>query len=632
MAFTGFLRVELTGSDVMLPDNVASIILQIVSDKFYIEIISPENKSYESLDRRINEIDLNVSSNYKASNWAYKLTRACNGQVIENGFASGPSDSINISINVFQNSNKLEVWAEKDEETARDEVTFAVKSMPASPEINAKSVLYACENERLDYWFNTSDFNEDNTIAALNDFDRAGFLFIFPGSRKCEMTGNELISSDINKNIAKGGPYSIIIEASDGALAAGKQIRIETIEINNYPLIPELKEQTVWVNDSLYLKIDASDLESKVLNFNVSIINQAEESIKLFNISSIGIINYTANDSQAGIYNVIVCVNDTGLLNLHENASLCNEDGKSKSSCKNFELTVTNENRKPNISDYGNSKTNKELNLSIDDGEEVKFNATAIDPDRTIPGIYWYLDDIEKEYMPGDINLEKAFSEFIYKGVRGEHNITAVASDGELNDSITWNIIVNSKPAQPQTGGGGGGGTACSPKWVCHDWRECQKLENSNIIDKDNFKRISDRCNFLLWKENCGFQIRECLDLNNCSSKVLMPENLQGCYYTPNPGCDDKIKNCHDGRCELLVDCGGPCLPCPSCDDGKRNQNEEGVDCGGPCSPCPEKPEVPKNWPIYLLSAIALLIAIAAIISLIRLVQIRHKYQRIKEQ
>jgi hypothetical protein len=38
-----------------------------------------------------------------------------------------------------------------------------------------------------------------------------------------------------------------------------------------------------------------------------------------------------------------------------------------------------------------------------------------------------------------------------------------------------------------------------------------------------------------------------------------------------------------------MIDCGGPCDPCPTCDDSIRNQGEEGVDCGGPCPPCPEK-------------------------------------------
>jgi len=59
--------------------------------------------------------------------------------------------------------------------------------------------------------------------------------------------------------------------------------------------------------------------------------------------------------------------------------------------------------------------------------------------------------------------------------------------------------------------------------------------------------------------------------------------------YGPNrtKTCYDGIRNCHHGSCESGIDCGGPCLPCPSCFDGIQNQGEEGVDCGGPCPPCP---------------------------------------------
>ncbi|MFH1126028.1 MAG: hypothetical protein V1703_02790, partial [Candidatus Altiarchaeota archaeon] len=37
-------------------------------------------------------------------------------------------------------------------------------------------------------------------------------------------------------------------------------------------------------------------------------------------------------------------------------------------------------------------------------------------------------------------------------------------------------------------------------------------------------------------------------------------------------------------------DCGGPCEPCATCDDGLQNQGERGIDCGGPCELCPIKP------------------------------------------
>ncbi len=57
------------------------------------------------------------------------------------------------------------------------------------------------------------------------------------------------------------------------------------------------------------------------------------------------------------------------------------------------------------------------------------------------------------------------------------------------------------------------------------------------------------------------------------------------------PNCDPCL-TCNDGiqnQGETGIDCGGPnCDPCPTCDDGIRNQGEYRVDCGGPnCDPCP---------------------------------------------
>lgn len=35
------------------------------------------------------------------------------------------------------------------------------------------------------------------------------------------------------------------------------------------------------------------------------------------------------------------------------------------------------------------------------------------------------------------------------------------------------------------------------------------------------------------------------------------------CRLLPPPSCEDGIRNCHHGSCELLIDCGGVCNPCP---------------------------------------------------------------------
>ncbi len=114
--------------------------------------------------------------------------------------------------------------------------------------------------------------------------------------------------------------------------------------------------------------------------------------------------------------------------------------------------------------------------------------------------------------------------------------------------------------------------------------------------------------------EKCGFQTRDCFDVNNCNSTKEEPVALQVCLYTEDPACYDGIKNCHDGSCEILVDCGGPCPPCPTCSDGIRNQGEENIDCGGPCPACiPEKPLVKKSYRYILIVAIILLLIIIAL-------------------
>lgn len=73
--------------------------------------------------------------------------------------------------------------------------------------------------------------------------------------------------------------------------------------------------------------------------------------------------------------------------------------------------------------------------------------------------------------------------------------------------------------------------------------------------------------------------------------------------------CYDGVKNCHSGKCEAGIDCGGPCSLCywqvektkekpdkkkqekikvslATCDDGILNGLEAGVDCGGSCKEC----------------------------------------------
>ncbi|MFC1741683.1 Ig-like domain-containing protein [Nanoarchaeota archaeon] len=114
---------------------------------------------------------------------------------------------------------------------------------------------------------------------------------------------------------------------------------------------------------------------------------------------------------------------------------------------------------------------------------------------------------------------------------------------------ITFRPLAPSPPIPSGGGGGGGGGGAvnitpeeeCEEDWVCANWGPC-------LIT--------------------SYQFRECRDRNDCGTNDDMPETARDCLYRPT--CRDRVRN----QGEEKVDCGGPCPPCASCNDGILNQQE----------------------------------------------------------
>jgi hypothetical protein len=285
----------------------------------------------------------------------------------------------------------------------------------------------------------------------------------------------------------------------------------------------------------------------------------------------------------------------------------------------NFELTVTNLNRAPLIVTH--FPDNFSFNALA--SENLYFNISDYDPDGTTPDTYWYVDDVLKEY-----DNHSFFDEFIFNfgcGVSGEHYIKTKITDGELNNSMQWNVTlegfvcsVGGGGAGGGGGGGGGGGPICIPLWACNSWEQCSltqdALQSGELVGED-YRIVSQDCSLSNFGDDvCGYQERSCFDLADCNRTNNKPAGLQSCYYTVNPTCEDKIKNCHDGECEFLVDCGGPCGPCPTCSDGIQNQGEGAVDCGGPCpNICPiEIPQKSEGLSVFFsIFFVSLLVGLA---------------------
>ncbi|MDD5193994.1 MAG: hypothetical protein PHF67_05450, partial [Candidatus Nanoarchaeia archaeon] len=164
--------------------------------------------------------------------------------------------------------------------------------------------------------------------------------------------------------------------------------------------------------------------------------------------------------------------------------------------------------------------------------------------------------------------------------------------DGNVNNGDGCSADCKTETTTPGNGKGGGGGgggggeTKCKENWVCFDWSLCKKLSDAGEeLDNDNKNYIGNRCNlFSLDEDSCGFRIRFCEDLNDCSTTLTKPETLESCYYIYQPNCNDGVKN----------------------------QDEVGMDCGGACEPC-ELPKIelkPSYWWIFILLILVCLLIV----------------------
>jgi hypothetical protein len=329
--------------------------------------------------------------------------------------------------------------------------------------------LSVCENDNLFYLFYATDLDGNALTGTINP-QNPFFLFWMAQSSPNNNTF-AIVSGRLDKSKVGGANvgfklYPETISVSDGYSTScctdSKKINITVIEINNAPSVENIGVHTVWNNgdnSTFYKAWSVSDIESGwgygSLFFNITILNSTGSIVNLFNISSAGIINFTADNQTAlGVYNVSVCVNDTGLTNVHPKIfEYCGQNGEAISICNNFSLTVTNQNRQPEFLNYypGN------LSPIFSEVSDLYFNITTYDPDKTIPDVYWYVDGNLQQYHSG-----LSFDEFKYNlacGTSGILHVESVITDGLLNNSLIWNVTY-STPAcpNPSTGGGSGGG------------------------------------------------------------------------------------------------------------------------------------------------------------------------------
>lgn len=629
-------------SPVTLRAIFGNINLYISSGGPTIFIHSPLNTTYTFAIGSNYTLDLNVSTpSLNVSVWWFTLEDLFHNTILNQSQIFTP----NISFNAARRSNKLTVYANDTfGEIGSKSVIFYVAVPNSAPLLgNVSRQLYACENGALNYRFNATDVDEESltvSVAPTTPF------FVFPSS----FSGLTFVESDLfSGTLTKAdiGNYTRTLSVSDGNLSDSKEVNITVIEINNAPSMDNIGVQTVYTsgqNSTFYKQVMVTDTENGNstggnISFNISF----NQGVVIFNISTTGVMNYTGNSSHVGVHNITVCATDRTLSFIHPNISLCGVTGLNITVCNNFTLTVTDQNRDPTIIDYYPTETifNDTANYSF------IFNVTTFDPDLTIPDVYWYLNGQAIQYNAGNTTTWLGYNWNC--GVDGLQRFKAEVTDGLVNDSVSWNITLTgiacpSSAPGTSVGAGAAGGAQCISRWGCNDWQVCQNAKTSlevGILSGEDYRTISETCSTNSQSDaECGYQTRSCFDNSYCNVSRFQPPSVQTCLYTVNPSCVDGLKNCHDGSCELLVDCGGPCGVCPSCSDGIQNQGELDVDCGGPCPfQCPsETPFLGISiwrtiivWLFWLLLLILLIILIRKIIKLIHVHSEMQRVKRIQE-
>ncbi|MFH1521792.1 MAG: hypothetical protein ABIF18_02425 [archaeon] len=594
-----------------------------------ITIYSPLNQSYDFEKGVEYIIALNVSASDLVENWMYSLYDLRNGVYAEEDTPFSPNSSI-IAVRweniLIVKAHQVDAgWIEKN-------VTFYVNINNSEPELgDIPDEIFGCEGESFLYYYNATDADREALTSSISYPNP--FFERYVSYDDNVTTFFKIISGKLDKDNAGGvggisKTYERTISVWDELLDVDSaDVNITIIEINNVPVINNgLGAQTVYLqgdNSTFYHQVDVTDIEDGgtedgSLEFNLSF----EGISNVFEIDSLtGIMNYTPTmEDNGSVFSLTVCVEDNALVVAHENFSVCSDKGytsDANSACDEFTLTVTSDNRAPQIVDYYPSE-----NFSAGGMSSAFFNVSVYDADGTIPDIDWYVDGALIEHNENMSN--DSFSYFFGCGVEGLYNIEIVTSDGLANDSHVWGISVSMVECVEDVSGGSGGGSSgipwCFEDWACRDWEVCQNVKRSfesEVLSPEDYSLLKGICEQNNYDERfCGFQVTACMDINACNNseaRKSKPSESQICYFTENPSCGDGITNCHNGACELFVDCGGPCSSCPTCSDNIRNQGEADVDCGGPCPYLCEE-EMPMDISIFMIILLILFILIIIVI------------------
>ncbi len=437
---------------------------------------------------------------------------------------------ISNSIFIITKTNEL-IEYKKDKLTGRGTgtVTFCINHIP---QLN----LSVCDNTAYAENLYTCQVNATDLDYSQNLTFNSSFI---SGNNLFNITASGLIN--FTSENTDEGSYEIYVNVTDDSGCSNNfdsgTFNLEIFCNNTKPRINLSVCSNIAYEDYMYsCQVNATDPDEKgKLVFSSEFIFGEN----LTEINSTGYINFTANNSQVGFYQVNITVNDSRNCSNSTDSAVLN-------------LTVYNTNDPPEFNGPIENQSWEANTVWVAFDLDDYFSDPDNDALRYTKSV---LNNIDVEIDEKNIVSFTPLPDWV-----GVEYITFFAWDpsGANASSNDIMLTVLSEQAQQTTsttsGGGAGGFAKCIPEWYCTEWGLCLPE---------------------------GYQTRQCTDLHDCGTLLHRPNVTQACEYITT--CYDGIKN----NGETGIDCGGPCPPCPTCDDGIKNQDETGIDCGGPCPPCP---------------------------------------------
>jgi PKD repeat protein len=290
-----------------------------------------------------------------------------------------------------------------DSEVVTITVTDAGNHAPVLVPIGAKSVL---EGQTLAFDVLASD--PDGTFPALVVID-------LPLHATVIDSGNGKLLFAFEPDFTQSGAYDVTFIASDGELSDSEIVTITVIEAGNQPpILAPIGLKSVSEGQSLTFTVSATDPEGST------------PSMSAFNLP----LNATATDSGNGrlLFAFNPDYTQSGVYTITFVAS----DGE-RADSESVTIEVLNTNRPPVLAHINDAEAYVDSTLSI--------IVSATDPDGTLPSLR-VINAPENSAM----TTSDGTARFVFtpdSSQIGAHEVTFLASDGELADSQTVTITVS---------------------------------------------------------------------------------------------------------------------------------------------------------------------------------------------